>query len=419
MDATAKSAFGRNTGVARRGLAGRGAGAAGERVARAARAAIAGLALTTLAACVTPFADGGSPGGQPSAPAGERLSEGSVPVALLLPLTGAGQGQAAAEDMRNAARLALSEFREPDLRITLYDTRGTAEGARSAAEAALSEGAELFIGPLFAASVQSAGTVARGSNIPVLAFSTDATVATRGVYLMGFLPQPEVDRVIDYAAQNGRRSIAALIPETTYGNVVEAQFRETAARLGLRVVQVERYPQGQPQAAIARLAATISGPTPQVDALFVPDGPAGLAVVSSTLQAAGFDPARVKPLGTGLWNEPSVLALPALQGGWFAAPEQTGFQNFAARYQQAYNENPIRIASLAYDAVSLAAALNRTQGTQRFSEPVLTNRSGFAGVDGVFRFRADGLNDRALAIYEARTGGAAVVGPAPRALPDS
>lgn len=390
--------------------------------ARMARAALVGLAASALAACVTPFADGGSGTpmtSQPSAPAGERLSEGSVAVAMLLPLSGAGQGRAAAENMRDAARLALSEFQNPDLRLTVYDTAGTAQGAQAAAQAALAEGAELFIGPLFAASVQGAGAVARGANVPVLAFSTDATVASRGVYLMGFLPQPEVERVVAYAAQNGRRSIAALIPQTTYGNVVEAQFRESAARLGVRVVQVERYAPGQAQAAIARLAPAISGATPQADALFVPDTPDQLAAISSALQAASFDPARVRPLGTGLWNEPSVLALPAFQGGWFAAPEQTGFQSFAARYQQAYGQPPIRIASLAYDAISLAAALNRTQGTQRFAEPVLTNRSGFAGVDGVFRFRADGLNDRALAVYEIRAGSASIVGPAPRALPDA
>jgi len=387
-------------------------------VGRAARAALAGLATLALAACVTPFTDGGPLATTPSAPAGERLSEGSVAVAMLLPLGGAGQGQQAAQDMRNAARLALSEFRDPDLAVTVYDTQGTTEGARAAATAALANGAELIIGPLFAGSVQAAGEVARPANVPVLAFSTDATVATRGVYLMGFLPQAEVDRAVDYAAQNGRRSVAALIPQTTYGNVVEAQFRETAARRGIRVVQVERYTPGQPQPAIARLAGVVSGPSPQVDALFIPEGPQGLAAVDAALRSAGFDPSRVKPIGTALWNDPAALQLASLQGGWFAAPEQTGYQNFAARYQQANGAAPIRIASLAYDAVSLAAALNRTQGTQRFSEAVLTNRSGFNGVDGVFRFRTEGLNDRALAVYEVRGGGAAVIGPAPRALPD-
>jgi hypothetical protein len=69
--------------------------------------------------------------------------------------------------------------------------------------------------------------------------------------------------------------------------------------------------------------------------------------------------------------------------------------------------------------VSLAAALARTQGSQRFSETVLTSSSGFAGADGVFRFRADGTNERALAVIEVRNGAAATVSPAPKALSQS
>jgi hypothetical protein len=124
----------------------------------------------------------------------------------------------------------------------------------------------------------------------------------------------------------------------------------------------------------------------------------------------------VRPLGTGVWNDPRVHGVPALQGGWFAAPDNRGFNAFAARYRARFNSEPTRLATLSYDAVSLAAALARTQGSQRFSEAVLTNPSGFAGADGVFRFRTDGTNDRALAVLEIRSGGVATVSPAPRTL---
>jgi ABC-type branched-subunit amino acid transport system substrate-binding protein len=242
-------------------------------------------------------------------------------------------------------------------------------------------------------------------------------VATRGVYLLSFLAQAEVDRVIDFAAQQGRRSIAALIPDTPYGSVVEAQFRETTARRGVRVVALERYPAGQPQVAVERLQPVLAGPSAQADALFLPENADGLPAVAQALQAVGFNPQRMKPLGTGVWNEARVFTLPALQGGWFASPDSRGFTAFAARYRGRFNADPTRLATLSYDAVSLAAALARTQGSQRFSEAVLTNPSGFAGADGVFRFRPDGTSDRALAVQEVRNGGAVTVSPAPRALP--
>ncbi|WP_026190973.1 penicillin-binding protein activator [Methylobacterium sp. WSM2598] len=350
----------------------------------------------------------------PGTPDASAIGQGSVTVALILPLTGPGAAAGAA--MRNAAELAVAEFQNPDLKVLVKDDRGTPDGARDAAASALAEGAEIVIGPLFAGSVQAAAGAVRAAGKPVVAFSTDVSVAGRGVYLLSFLPQPEVDRVVEEVTGAGRRSFAALIPETTYGNVVEAQFREAVARKGGRVVALERFPAGNPAAAVARIAPLVTGPGAQADVLFLPDTPEGLTATAGALTRAGFNPARVKPVGTAIWNDPRVFALPALQGGWFAAVEPGGYANFAQRYRTRFGGEPVRVASLAYDAVSLAAALNRQYGSQRFAETTLTNPSGFAGIDGTFRFKAEGPSERALAVFEIRGGSSAVVSPAPRAL---
>lgn len=349
-------------------------------------------------------------------PGGTTVGNGPVRVALILPLTGQGQSAVAAQSLKNAADLALSEAQGTDITLMVKDDRGTPEGAREAASQAVAEGAELILGPLFAGSVQAAGQVARQAGKPVVAFSTDTAVAGPGVYLLSFLVQAEVDRIVAYAAQQGRRSVAALVPETTYGRVAEAQVQQAAARHGLRVVAVERYPAGQPQTAVQRLGRVIAGPAPQADSVFIPENGDGLPAVAQALQLAGFDAQRVKPLGTGIWNEQRVHALPALQGGWFAAPDNRGFQAFAARYRARYNTDPIRLATLSYDAVTLAVALNRARGPQRYTEAVLTDPAGFAGADGVFRFKPDGTNDRALAVQEIRDGAAVMVSGAPRTL---
>src|SRR3954462_8840818 len=186
-----------------------------------------------------------APAAEAPAASGSTIGTGSVKVALILPFSAQGQGAIVAQSLRNSAEMALSEFQSPDVTILVKDDHGTAEGARAAATQAVSEGAELIVGPLFAGSGQAAGQVARQSGRPVIAFSTDAGVATRGVYLLSFLAQAEVDRIVDYAAAQGKRSVAALIPSTTYGSVVEAQFREATARRGLRVAAVEHYQTGQ------------------------------------------------------------------------------------------------------------------------------------------------------------------------------
>jgi hypothetical protein len=150
--------------------------------------------------------------------------------------------------------------------------------------------------------------------------------------------------------------------------------------------------------------------------VFIPDDPDATAAVGQALVAAGVNTKRVQFLGTGLWEGAAVFAEPSLQGGWYPAPDPAGYRSFAARYRSRYGHDPIRTATLAYDAVSLTAALVKTQGPQRFSEAVLTNSSGFAGIDGIFRFRPDGTNERGLAVLRVTSSGGQVVSPAPKAF---
>lgn len=382
--------------------------------------ALAAGILLGLSACVGgpsgfPGFDGGSSApATAQAPAGQTLGTGKVRVGLILPLTAEGAGATVGNSLKNAAEMALAEFPGADLTLLVKDDRGSPEGARAAAQEAIGEGAELIIGPLFAPSVQAAGQVARSANRPVMAFSSDTNVAGRGVYLLSFPPENDVNRVIAYASQQGRRSFAALVPDTAYGKVVEAAFQQAVASQGARVVVIERFSadQNNMRAAAQRLVPALQ----QADALFVPAPADTMPALGLILQQAGYDPAKVKPLGTGVWNDASVARVPAIQGGWFASPDTAGFNAFAGRYQARFNSAPTRTATLAYDAVSLAAALARTQGTQRFSESVLTNPQGFAGADGVFRFRPDGQIDRGLAVLELRNGQIVTVNAAPRDL---
>lgn len=366
---------------------------------------------------------GGFPGfdgpAQPQAggnapPSGPTIGTGSVKVGLILPLTAEGQGATVGNSLKNAAEMALAEFPGADLTLLVKDDRGTPDGAQAAAQEALREGAELIIGPLFAPSVQAVGQVARGAGRPVIAFSSDSNVASRGIYLLSFPPENDVNRVIAYASAQGRKSFAALVPETAYGKVVEGAFQQAVANRGARVVVIERFgsDQNSMRAAATRLVPALQ----QSDALFVPADAAAMPTLGLILQQAGYDPAKVKPLGTGVWNDANVARVPAIQGGWFASPDTAGFNAFSGRYQKRFNSAPTRTATLSYDAVSLAAALARTQGSQRFSESVLTNASGFAGADGVFRFRPDGLNERGLAVLELRNGQIVTVNAAPRDL---
>jgi branched-chain amino acid transport system substrate-binding protein len=345
-------------------------------------------------------------------PLAGNIGAGPVHIALILPMTQGSGPSAVGNSLRNAAELAIADSATTDLTVLVKDDHSSAEGARAAAQEAVNEGAELILGPLFAADVREVGSVARAANRPVIAFSTDTSVAARNVYLLSFLIETYVDRIVDFASQRGKKSFAALVPESDYGNVALAEFQAATARAGARVLTIERYGPGAAAAAVQKIAALGD----QIDALFIPEQAEGMVAVSQALSANGINGQRVQLLGIGVWNDARILKLPALQGAWFATPENTGFNGFSQRYKARFGTEPTRIATLSYDAVSLAAALARAQGQAGFSEAVLTNASGFNGADGVFRFRPDGLNERGLSVLQIGNGGAMTISPAPKSF---
>ncbi|MBR1237544.1 penicillin-binding protein activator [Bradyrhizobium sp. AUGA SZCCT0182] len=353
---------------------------------------------------------------QPEAgPAGPQqqplaVGTGQVKVGLILPLSAAGNAGVAAQSMKNAAEMALAEFQNPNIQLLIKDDGGSPQGASQATQQALGEGAEIILGPLFAQSVPAVAQQTRTKGVSVIAFSTDSSVAGRGVYLLSFLPESDVNRIVDYSAGIGKKSFAALLPDNAYGNVVEGAFKQAAARKG-RIVAFEKY--GADRSAAVR---TVSQSLGQADALFMADDGDSVVATADALTAAGVNLRNIQLLGTGLWDNPRVFASPALQGGLYAAPDPSGFRSFAGRYRTKYGGEPVRTATLAYDAVALVAALSRTQGPQRFAPETLTNPSGFAGIDGLFRFRSDGSNERGLAVMKVGQGGGTPVAGSPKSF---
>jgi ABC-type branched-subunit amino acid transport system substrate-binding protein len=346
---------------------------------------------------------------------GEVLGTGTVRVAMLLPLSATGNAGQIAANFKNAAALALKDFKNANIQILVKDDQGTPQGATAAASEAISQGAELILGPLFARSVSAVAAVARPANVPIIAFSSDTTAAAPGVYLLSFLPQSDVDRVISFAASRGKRAFAALLPNNAYGTLVEAEMQRAVANSGGRVIASVHYDldKAAMQAQATSLAATIKSGA--VDSVFLPDAGDATPFLAQVLAANGVTPDKMTYLGSGQWdNDSRIYSESNLNGGWYPAPESAGFASFARRYQAAYGAAPSRTASLAYDATSLAAGLTARFGEQRFAAQTLTNPNGFIGVDGAFRLLSNGLNQRELAIYQINRGSVQMIDPAPK-----
>jgi branched-chain amino acid transport system substrate-binding protein len=389
--------------------------------------AIAGAAAIALSGCQTkPPAPPPAPpqfaGTQPTRPLTGNLpaftTMSNIPgdhtpvrVGILLPFASTTPGvKALANAMLKSAELALYDSGNTDIVLITADEGTSAETSQAAAVKLLDQGAEILIGPLFATSVKAIAHEARDRGVPVLAFSTDKSVAGDGIFLLGFLPENDVRRVISYAASQGHHKFAALSANTPYGDVTIDTFTAAVTDAKGQVGDVERFNYSvdaaiQPAQTVAKTDA---------DAIFIPLGGQVLRAISPTMGATGLDTKKVKLLGTGLWNDNANLAEPTLSGGWFAAPPMADDAAFQSKYKSIFGANPPSLAALSYDAISLVALLAKGEPYKRFTRAALTDPNGFAGVDGIFRFHPDGTAERGLSVVVVEPDGFHEIDPAPK-----
>lgn len=329
-------------------------------------------------------------------------------VGLLLPFSLRPQDASA---LYNAAELALFDRGNESMLLIPRDAGANEADAAAAARALVTDGADLIIGPVAREGVAGAASAAARNRIPVIGFSSDRSVAGPGVYLMSFQLEDEISRLITFSASRNIRSIALLAPSNEYGRRVEQALRAQAARSGVTVPAVQLYERNAPAAAAAatQLAATLRAAPAQ--AILIADSGDPLRAIGPALTGANMR--NVRLLGTSAWAGEAQRE-PTLSGGWFVTTDANARNDFERRYQAVYAREPTRLASLAYDAVALAAQLSNERGDDGLTRAALENGEGFLGSDGLFRFRADGAIERGLAIMEVRGNSAATLEAAPR-----
>lgn len=371
---------------------------------------IANQALMSAAAAPPPVEE---------APAPVVAPPRKVAVSLLVPLSGKKSGLG--QSMLKAAQMALFDIGSANFQIVPRDTKGTPEGAAAAATEAVNARADLILGPIFAEELKAVKPIAGSAGLPVVSFTTDWTLAGDNTYIMGFLPFIQVARVAKYAQSRKYSRFAVYAPQTEYCDIVIRTLQNS----GVSVVHVKRYAAMQQDlsALVQDFANTTKDPAVpgkfDFDALLLPVGSEGLRSLVSALDQAGITQPSVRFLGTGLWDDVTLTNTSALFGGWFAAPDPVLRADFERRFQENFGTAPQRLSSLAYDATALAAVLARSApaGAETpYTRDAMVNPRGFAGIDGIFRFRPDGLSERGLAVLEIQQGRTVVVDRAPTAF---
>jgi len=374
---------------------------------------IAALAITALAlAACDPIAIGSSGGGasiDPGAP---------VPVALLVPASSADGGAVLARSLENAARLAMADLSGVRIDLRVYDTGGQAGLAAQVAARAVDEGARIIIGPVFAQAANAAGLAVAQRGVNVLSFSNNTSIAGGNVFVLGNTFQNTANRLASYARRQGKANIFVVHGQSTAEELGRDAILGAIQGNGARIAGVASFELSQQGVTQAVPGIAAQARAAQADAVFMTSGTAGaLSFLVEGLAAAGLPSSAAQYIGLQRLDIPSsAVSLRGIQGSWFALPDPNLTARFNSRYAQAYGGQPHAIAGLAYDGIAAIGALIASGKRDALSGASLTQGSGFIGVNGIFRLRADGTNQRGMAVAQIQNNQVVVIDPAPRSF---
>mmetsp|Transcript_23333 Transcript_23333/g.40580 ORF Transcript_23333/g.40580 Transcript_23333/m.40580 type:complete len:395 (+) Transcript_23333:1604-2788(+) len=378
---------------------------------KAGRLLLVPVAAFALAACDP--ADFGGLGGS----TGPRVNTSApVPVALLVPRGGSASDNLLAQNFENAARLAMRDLNGVEIDLRVYGTAGNAQTAANQAAQAVNDGAKIILGPLYGEAANAAGVAVAASNVNVLAFSNNPTIAGGNVFILGPTFDSSANRLVSHATQQGRDRIVVVHAQDVAGQLGRNSIQRAITRNGATLAGTVEYPLSQQGVvnAIPQIRSTISQSA--ANAIFMTaTTAAGLPLLTQLLPEAGVSPAATQYIGLTRWDiPPQTLELPGVQGGWFALPDPNRTAAFRGQYQAAYGGAPHPLAGLAFDGIAAVGALVSRGNPNALSGVALTQAAGFQGASGVFRLLSDGTNERGLAVATVRDKQVVVISPAPR-----
>ena len=326
-------------------------------------------------------------------------------IGALLPLTG--KASSIGLGMQNAMFMALDDLQNDKLVLKFYDTKSSSEGAEQAISQALSEGAELILGPLMSEALSA--------DIPVVSFTTSPQVLQKGIYSIGLLNGEQIDRAIAYASSKNRTKLALLVPDNNSGlNVMKSALMSSISH-DVSLVKVGFYnPNTVDFTSIVQEMVT---PLPiDFDAVLISDSGNRLKSMASMFAYNDVLYPDVLFLGTSAWDSTNLTKETMLYHGVYPMISKSYSEYFTNKYQDTFGEYPKPVYSFAYDSVLLASVLSTK--TQDNIDSSITGKNGFIGVNGYFKILPTGASLHSLEMLEITENGPKVVEKSNKQLTD-
>ena len=337
------------------------------------------------------------------------LKKDSFKVAMLLPLSG--KASTYGKGLQNAAMMAIEDTSNTHLEIRFYDTRSTGTGALEAFHQAVANHAKLILGPLTADEVSAVSPSAKRENIPVISFSTSPQVLGGGVYTIGLLSDEQIERIVSYAASQGRQNIAVVVPDSASGlNIAKSAF-DAAAQHGARVSKIGFYEPSSLEFSdlVQKMVASKN-----FDTILIAETGSRLKAIASTFGYYDVSYPDVLFIGTSVWENTNLTKETTLYHAIYPSISRVHADYFNNKYKDLFLEQPNSLYTYAYDAVALASALSGKD--ESLMHASITDPDGYVGINGVFKVNQDGTNTHSLDIVKVTQNGLEVTDSAPKKI---
>ena len=345
-----------------------------------------------------------------------------------MPLSG--KYAALGNEIRRSVEMALFTINNPNIELLFLDTKA-GENAGNAAMTGITSGVDIFIGPLFTDAVIKARAVmddfdSEHSLPPMLLLSNNVDMAATDHWLMGYLPEQQLDGLLGHAISEGKRKFALIAQDTVFGQRLLSHANQRLAEFGLKpeALQIlsdeDLADENNLKAAIRNftryvppLEGEMIGESP-FDAVVFAGDPAFALRTAPVLAYYDVGPDRALYLGNALWNQTQLLVEPSLQGGLFARRPSDLDLRFDSSWDEIWSDPAGQLARVGFDAMALVAVLAKS-GEKDWVKQLVSN-NGFQGFSGAFRLLPNGRNIRSFELRQIENGHAKVIKSAPNKI---
>ena len=309
-------------------------------------------------------------------------------------------------------------------------------GGEKAADAALTgveNNVDIFIGPLFTPAVLAARSATLQHQIPMLLLSNNRAVVARDSWLLGYLPEQQLDGLLGHAVGLGKSKFAIIAQDAAFGQRLLSHATSRLDDFGLQpeAVRILSDSEVSDENSLKQAIREFSQYQPPVEDQLPADSPFDAVIFAGDPEFAlrtapllayyDVGPDRALFLGNALWNQIQLLREPSLQGSVFSVRPSQFDTKFITSWQTIWRQKPGELSRLGFDALALVSALSQKDDDPKLStannwaRKLVTNK-GFQGYSGSFRLLPDGSNVRAYEIRQIQNGRSKIIRPAPNKI---